>query len=680
MDDDAELNLPKVNRHEGLETISTAKFKLMLNPQLFEVREENIRDKGVDVVIELKHRDRYTNFRFVVQLKATATTPVNGDGSMSYPVEVSNIKYLMNYAMPAYYVLFDANAEIFYVEDSQVVNAKLESKYEKGELPDEFSIKFQRVLTPQIILEIHDENYKKGQLMRKLKPFMRFNLENKNISGSFTVNENQEIYSDDEICQYLEKFGVTLINKGKFRRVVELQQKCRGEIGSPFFHFVCGLAYYHLSQLFTALSHFKKADAGKSDFSPEITSLLRYYMQTAKYTLGMISQKEFQSELSLLMESKYLSLFLQVEKSYEKFVRGTYDLAERVKQFYAEMAAIKNDPASDENIKIIVDAQTLVAEGDILNNDLHRKLALMRIIPEGNFLLSDDMQNWLNLTREYDKRTHALRELASKQSNYLAYNTICINYIKVKYFTSVTSKYIHNANEETLYIDTALDEEELAVTRDQCQLLDAIINNYEAHESIENVITTLSLKYELLKFSGLNEDAENAAERMLELIEAYDLNALKVKYDRLINKGTTHELFLIFLKDRLLKMKEETKEFESLKQKIQEMDDLEAAAEKVNLGNCFQIQLMPLGMFKIPKNEVNRALEILHVFDQNAKSNFLAIWEMGIMPIANVHNDPIVTEGPVNGAVDFQGLDSMRNIYRIRAAFYDNKFLKIKRH
>ena len=46
-------------------------------------REEVYRDKGVDLDIELKYNYKYTNFRFIVQLKATDAIEENSDGSYS---------------------------------------------------------------------------------------------------------------------------------------------------------------------------------------------------------------------------------------------------------------------------------------------------------------------------------------------------------------------------------------------------------------------------------------------------------------------------------------------------------------------------------------------------------------------------------------------------------------------
>lgn len=93
------IPLPVVNPAENLETISRNRLSLLFDPALFEVRQELQRDKGIDLIVELKQDNTYTNFRFVIQLKSTTSAKVNKDQAISYPVDVTNINYLLNYTI-----------------------------------------------------------------------------------------------------------------------------------------------------------------------------------------------------------------------------------------------------------------------------------------------------------------------------------------------------------------------------------------------------------------------------------------------------------------------------------------------------------------------------------------------------------------------------------------------------
>jgi hypothetical protein len=57
--------------------------------------------------------------------------------------------------------------------------------------------------------------------------------------------------------------------------------------------------------------------------------------------------------------------------------------------------------------------------------------------------------------------------------------------------------------------------------------LDHLAESYERLEHQENLVSCLSLKYELLQFAGRKEDAEAAAKKINGIIETYEMNGLK---------------------------------------------------------------------------------------------------------------------------------------------------------
>ena len=65
------MDLPKANYNETLETISEQAFLPLFHPSQFELCTKDKRDKGIDITFELKKNDRHTGFSFVVQLKST---------------------------------------------------------------------------------------------------------------------------------------------------------------------------------------------------------------------------------------------------------------------------------------------------------------------------------------------------------------------------------------------------------------------------------------------------------------------------------------------------------------------------------------------------------------------------------------------------------------------------------
>src|SRR5882757_1165887 len=133
-------SLPATNQNEDLETISRSKLSLLFDVTFFEVRPETIRDKGIDLIVELKQDNCYTNFQFAIQLKSTNSTPPNKDGSFSYPIAVSNINYLSNFGKPAYYILHDYKSDRFYIKHIAEVQHFLNQKYARKKLPKTFTV------------------------------------------------------------------------------------------------------------------------------------------------------------------------------------------------------------------------------------------------------------------------------------------------------------------------------------------------------------------------------------------------------------------------------------------------------------------------------------------------------------------------------------------------------------
>ncbi|MGZ7136382.1 MAG: DUF4365 domain-containing protein, partial [Methanobacterium sp.] len=111
----ANMHLPFVNTKEELEQISKNKFRPLFDVSLFEIREET-KDKGIDYIIELKKSGKYSGFKFNIQLKATNSIKQNKDGSYSLQIETSNINYLLNSAIPSYYILYDMKGDCFFYE------------------------------------------------------------------------------------------------------------------------------------------------------------------------------------------------------------------------------------------------------------------------------------------------------------------------------------------------------------------------------------------------------------------------------------------------------------------------------------------------------------------------------------------------------------------------------------
>ena len=59
------MDLPLANPNEELETISSNHFRILFAPEMFALRPESDKDKGIDFFIELKKDGKHLNFRVV---------------------------------------------------------------------------------------------------------------------------------------------------------------------------------------------------------------------------------------------------------------------------------------------------------------------------------------------------------------------------------------------------------------------------------------------------------------------------------------------------------------------------------------------------------------------------------------------------------------------------------------
>ncbi len=161
-----DFRLPNSNPHEELEIISRTKLNSIFPAYLFELRDELQRDKGVDITGELKSNGFYTNYRFILQVKASAVLKPNRDGSYSYALDVANINYLMNAGIPAFYVLYNATTDIFHYKSVMEIYRDLE-KHHKNKNPKSFSPRFRQQLDMDAIELLYNQVWEWGNSLSK---------------------------------------------------------------------------------------------------------------------------------------------------------------------------------------------------------------------------------------------------------------------------------------------------------------------------------------------------------------------------------------------------------------------------------------------------------------------------------------------------------------------------------
>lgn len=113
--------LPKADRNSELQRRSLGALRTLLPNDKLVFRDERIDDAGVDGSLELLIDSAYTDLRSQVQIKSTESTPSNRDGTISIPIRVSNLNYLLNGPSPLYllYVLPDNEFRFAWASDER---------------------------------------------------------------------------------------------------------------------------------------------------------------------------------------------------------------------------------------------------------------------------------------------------------------------------------------------------------------------------------------------------------------------------------------------------------------------------------------------------------------------------------------------------------------------------------
>lgn len=534
--------LPLSSSAEGLETISRNKLSLLFSPALFEVRQEMQRDKGIDLVIELKQESAYTNFRFAVQLKSTASTRANNDQSLSYPVDVANINYLLNYGMPAYYILYDHATDIFYFEQAHKVFQALIKKYSPDKFPNQFKVNFSKQLESESIKEIYQATLENGLLLRRLNVHLNLSPAlTKHPSGIVIDNEN-EVYSVEQNLEFINHYGLVLLNRAEYKRIIEIEQRTHPRTAtSPIFNLVCGVSYFQQGSLFKAIEFLKAAQTDSSFFEPAIRSMLAYTFLQAKHLIGLMEEADFKKEVAELLQTEGLGSYLELEKTYADFIESKEKDATKILQNKL-LALIAEEP---DNRSLRTRAYSVILE--IEQKQLLHYLALNFVMLCGrvpDLLATNTYKKWKEVDDLHSKRLQTLLKYCLETQYFLGFCNIAIEISEWSYQKLFTLYILKNWDSETLIVKGKLDDEELRILDREVQRIDQIITRYEDLEHRENIVHTLNLKYEILNFAGRSDEANAVVAQITALIDRHDMNALKSNHRSLVNGNSRYGKFL----------------------------------------------------------------------------------------------------------------------------------------
>ncbi|NQX43246.1 protein of unknown function [Pedobacter steynii] len=537
------LPLPASSRAEDLETVSRQKLAPLFPPEQFELRSETERDKGIDLIVEVKELNRYTNFRFAIQLKATAKIKLNVDGSLSFPLDVSNIGYLSNYVMPAYYVVYDSRNDIFYVEESSLVRNLLYEKYKLGKYPNQFKVRFCKVLTSEVIQGMYNNTLQQGSFFKTVNNHLDLLRHTDSISGIF-IDSNRDVHSIEENIRFITDHGLHLLNQANFEGIIQIEQRSHPRENVPaMFELVCGLAYYHKGKIHKSLDLLLAASKRCSEFDLQLQTGLAYSILQAKYEVGILSKEAFKEASEEIMNKKDIGSYLQLEKAYAWIKECKGDENENFMVFCDRVNCIVESERQNPKARILGYARVLEVGAEFLLNDLSKNLNTWTGEGRRRFL-PKVLDEWKLIQDNYFERLDSLMKYVFKHNDIHSMGNLSRLKIEWVYRCFYTKLFFENWSFKSLSAKWEISVDRRADILKACSFLDKTASFHESIGDYESVVLNMVLKYELLHVIKENEKCEQIAADINSLIEKNDFFQLQLKFSKILDQGTRHEKFL----------------------------------------------------------------------------------------------------------------------------------------
>jgi hypothetical protein len=677
MADSFEMKLPKVNPNEELEDISNNRFVPLFNVKDFEIRKEPGRDKGIDFRVEIKKNGVYTGFKFFVQLKATEKIERKADNSISISIDTSNINYLLNSGLPAYYCLYFKPDDIFLYENVNEFVKKISESHTDWQKQESHTLRLTDPLNEKVLRGIYNSAYDRGLCLRKLN--QQLAESSSLVSEKMVVDAKLDVVSDSGIRKHIEAIGLKIINEARSIDVIKIHERGSQQIATTAkYNMVVGIAYYYTGELIKSLNFIKSAMKLKTALTPELLEHLQLFDITVRFALGMILKDEYESRLSTLASSDHIRYYVLIQKEKELYLRNAdADVDKRYEGFFKAMEDILNAPDANENIKLLVKCELILYDGSKINMDFARGISTVKayesVIGFSRQLRNDMLNEIFQRRSSWASKANDMRKSALNSQNVFVFYHILTNESKVNYEFDVYSDLINFGDQANFTFPNGA----------RLEQLDNILISLEDSERyfasishIDNLCVALSLQYEVLHYKADFVAAGKIINKLSDIIETYEYKDFKKKFDSLKSGGTTHEKFAKFYNDIASQSSQEQDEYESMVREMKGWDQLDRTRENPTIESE-AIELFPIGHFQFAKKFRNDVFRILNV-SAHVQKSFVSMWdEVGVIPVANIYCNPVNEEGYAD-VINTNDIVVWQNIYRIRKEFFERGFHRVE--
>ncbi len=297
--------LPKGDRQDTLQQLSLLALRNRLPENKFLFRDERVDDKGVDGALEAKEEIRipnadggesvkyhFSNCRSQMQLKSTDTPKRNQDGSVSYPIEISNLNYLLNGPCPLYFLWLAPDDELRYVWAIDEWR-RLDTETPEWREQATFTIRFKWVLNAQTAGEIHTRIIQEAKLSRQIKELLARSSLAERLIVSINLKTLQAT-DPHKIYEWLTSCGMTIVSSGYGLQVLNWIELLNPEVKrEPNVLLIAAYAAASLGRYHTAIGYLAEVSLHKTELSPSDQQFLNYLRTSCEYYTGRIDQKEY---------------------------------------------------------------------------------------------------------------------------------------------------------------------------------------------------------------------------------------------------------------------------------------------------------------------------------------------------------------------------------------------------
>ncbi|WP_407503268.1 DUF4365 domain-containing protein [Elizabethkingia miricola] len=641
-----DLNLPQDSRNSQLEIISKNYFRPLFDVTKFVAKEEVI-DNGIDFRFEIKKNNYVLGFGFNFQLKSSESTKRNQDGSYSKSIKTSNIEYLLNNGQPAYYGFYIEEEKTIYFTSLKNVISELTTANPEWQKQPNHTIRFLTKLDNESIDNIYEIAFKEGLMQRKIQSKFAENLSFIKNENKIIIDFDSNVITDSEITSLIEKYGLTMVDNFQWVKIINLHKQSTNGNKTPKYNLVLGLSFYYSGEYFKALDFFKESYKNIDSLDSHLKEYLIFVYYGLQRIMNIVNDEEYESITGTFKENSDMYIYKQLELATN--LMGKMHTSENhvSQEFEEKIEQIINTPNISENIILFANIEKVQYQSEQL---------IFKLIPLIEFGHTQSIEShFFEINKIFDSIMNRSKELNSNFINHLC----SIRHSRfIVHFDCIVRR----------RIKSGLLEQVLP------QILTNIELSYLYFREINHVGNELFALSVLLEYYENLEKEEKVSE-VNELLEKYKIEYGNQDFNRRIDFTKNGGTFTSFIVRTKAKIDRNIDEIASLRNELIELDKTEKEIGILNYQDANVIELFPIGHFQFPKSEMDTFLSILKVEDKKLRKQLKMMLKQFI-PVINCYQNPIEKEGYLDGNFEYKGIESYRNMYRIRKEMFENKFYR----